>query len=34
VGKLEEIRPLGRPRDRWKNNIKKDLKEVGCGGME
>jgi hypothetical protein len=24
--------PLGRPRRRWENNIKMDLKEVGCGG--
>ena len=23
--------PLGRPRDRWKDNIKMDLEEVGCG---
>jgi len=27
-------RPLGRPRRRWKDNIKKDLHEVGCGGMD
>jgi hypothetical protein len=25
--------PLGRPRSRWKDNIKMDLQEVGCGGM-
>jgi len=24
-------RTLGRPRRRWKDNIKMDLKEVGCG---
>ena len=30
VGKLEGNRPLGRPRHRWENNIKMDLKEVGC----
>ena len=30
VGKLEGKRPLGRPRHRWENNIKMDLKEVGC----
>ena len=23
----------GRPRHRWEDNIKKDLQEVGCGGM-
>ena len=34
VGKLEGKRPLGRPRLRWENNIKMDLQEVGCGGME
>jgi len=34
VGKPEEKRPLGRPRHRWEDNIKMDLKEVGggCGG--
>jgi hypothetical protein len=33
VGKPEEIRPLGRPRQRWDYDIKMDLKEVGsrCG---
>jgi len=25
--------PLGRPRRRWENNIKMDLKEGGCEGM-
>ena len=30
VGKSEEKRPLGRPRRRWENNIKMDLREVGC----
>ena len=34
VGKLERKRPLGRPRRRWEENIKMDLQEVGCGGME
>ena len=32
VGKPEGKRPLGRPRRRWEDNIKMDLKEVGCGG--
>ena len=26
-----ERRPLGRPRQRWEDNIKMDLLEVGCG---
>jgi hypothetical protein len=30
VGKPEGNRPLGRPRRRWEDNIKMDLKEVGC----
>jgi len=31
VGKPEGRRPLGRPRHRWEDNIKMDLKEVGGG---
>jgi len=34
VGKLEGKRPLGRPRRRWEDNIKMNLQEVGCGGMD
>jgi len=34
VGKREGKRPLGRPRRRWEDNIKMDLQEVGCGGMD
>jgi hypothetical protein len=34
VGKPEGRRPLGRPRRRWENNIKMDLREVGWGGMD
>ena len=34
VGKPEEERPFGRPRRRWQDNIKMDLQEVGCGGMD
>jgi hypothetical protein len=34
VGKPEGKRPLGRPRCRWEDNIKMDLKKVGCGGMD
>ena len=30
VGKPEGKRPLGRPRSRWEDNIKVDLREVGC----
>jgi hypothetical protein len=26
--------PLGRPMRSWKNNIKMDLQEMGCGGMD
>ncbi|KAJ4444752.1 hypothetical protein ANN_06549 [Periplaneta americana] len=29
VGRPEEKRPLGRPRRRWEDNIKMDLREVG-----
>jgi hypothetical protein len=34
VVKPEVKRPLGRPRHRWENNVKMDLQEVGCGGMD
>jgi len=34
VGKPEGKRPLGRPRPRWEYNTKRDLQEVGCGGMD
>ena len=34
VVKPEGKRPLGRPRRRWEGNIKIDLREVGCGGMD
>ena len=33
-GNLWGKRPLGRPRRRWEDNIKMDLQEVGCGGMD
>ena len=29
MGKPDGKRPLGRPRHRWEDNIKMDLKEVG-----
>ena len=34
VGKPEGKRPLGRPRCRWEDNIKMNIQEVGCGGMD
>jgi hypothetical protein len=34
VGKPEGKRPPGRPRCRWVNNMKIDLKEIGHGGYE
>ena len=34
MGKPERKRPLGRYRLRWEDNIKMDLQEVGCGGMD
>ena len=34
VGKPEGKRPLGRPRRRWEDNIKMDIQEVGCVGMD
>jgi len=34
VGKPEGKRPLGKPRRRWEDNIKMDLQEVGCRGMD
>ena len=33
MGKPEGRGPLGRPRHRWEDNIKMDLQDVGCGGM-
>jgi len=34
VGKPEGKRPLGKPRHRWEDNIKVDLQEVGCRGVD
>jgi hypothetical protein len=34
VVKPKRKRPLGRLRCRWKDNIKMDLQEVGCGGVQ
>jgi len=33
MGRPEGKRTFGRPRHRWKDNIKLDIKEVGQGGM-
>jgi hypothetical protein len=32
VGKPEGKRPLGRPRHRWEEGIRMDLREIGLGG--
>jgi hypothetical protein len=34
VGKPEGKRPLGRPRRRWVDNIKRDLGEVGWSDVD
>jgi hypothetical protein len=34
VGNPEGKGPLGRPRRRWVNNIKMDLREIGWDGMD
>jgi hypothetical protein len=34
VGKPEGNKPLGRPRRRWVDNIKMDLREVGWSDMD
>ena len=34
LGKPRGKRPLGGTRRRWEDNIKTDLKKVGCGGMD
>jgi len=34
MGKPEGNSPFGRPRRRWEDNIKIDLQEVVCGGMD
>jgi hypothetical protein len=33
VGKPEGKRPLGRPRCRWEDGIRMDLREIGLGGV-
>jgi hypothetical protein len=34
IQNFEAKRPLGRPRHRWEDSIKTDLREIGCGRME
>jgi hypothetical protein len=34
VGRPEGRRPLGRPRRRWKDNIKMNLREIGFGDVD
>jgi hypothetical protein len=34
VGKIEGKGPLGRPKRRWVDNIKMDVRDIGCGGMD
>jgi hypothetical protein len=34
VGKPDGKRSLGSPQRRWEDNIKTQLQEVGCGGMD
>jgi hypothetical protein len=34
VGKPEGKRPLGRPRRRWRDNIKMDLSEIGLNVVD
>jgi hypothetical protein len=33
AGKPEGKRPLGRPRRRWEDGIRMDLRETGLGGL-
>ena len=34
MGKPESKRPLGRPRRKWEDDIKTDLREVGCDSRD
>jgi len=34
VGKPEGRRPVGKPRRRWEDNIKMELRGVGCGCVD
>jgi hypothetical protein len=33
VGKPEGRRPLGRPRHRWEDNIRMDIRGIGCNDV-
>jgi hypothetical protein len=34
VGMLEGKRPLGRPKRRWEDEVRMDLREIGLGGVD
>jgi hypothetical protein len=34
VGKPEGKRPLGRPRRRWEDGIRMNVREIGLGGVD
>jgi hypothetical protein len=34
AGETEGKRPLGRPRRRWEDGIRMDLREIGLGGVD
>jgi len=34
AGKPDGKSPLGRPKCRWEDNVKLDIQEVGCGGID
>jgi hypothetical protein len=34
VGKPEGRRPLGRPRCRWEDGVRMDIREIGLGGVD
>jgi hypothetical protein len=34
VGKSEGKRPLGRPRRRWEDGVRMDLREIGLGSVD
>ena len=34
MGKAEGKRPPARPRHRWEDNIKMDVQDVGCWGID
>jgi hypothetical protein len=34
AGEPEGKRPLGRPRRRWEDGVKMDLREIGLGGVD